>query len=199
MSAVSLVLILLAATALVRFLSERLNVPRRIVTILEGESLVNDASALVAYRFAVAAVVTGAFSLPHATLRFFVVGLGGILIGLAVGWMAAQVHQRLSDPPIQITVSILTPFAAYLASERLGVSGVLAVVASGLFLGWRMPEIIDSRTRLQAGPVWEMIQFLLNGFIFILIGYTPAHCLAAGCRQPLGCPASYSCSYFGPD
>src|SRR6266704_3616790 len=139
----------IAATAI----ADRLKVPRRIVTILEGESLVNDATALVAYRFGVSAVVTGSFSLAHAGFRFFVVGLGGILIGLAVGWLAAQVQRRLSDPPIQITVSILTPFAGYLASERFGVSGVLAVVSSGLYLGWRMPELIDSRTRLQAGPV----------------------------------------------
>jgi len=165
----------IAATSI----AERLNVPRRIVTVLEGESLVNDATALVAYRFAVSAVVTGSFSLAHAGLRFFVVGLGGILIGLAIGWLAAQVQRRLSDPPIQITVSILTPFAGYLASERLDVSGVLAVVSSGLYLGWRMPELIDSRTRLQAGPVWEMIEFLLNGFVFILIGLQLREVMAA--------------------
>src|SRR5437899_3085850 len=93
--------------------------------------------------------------------------------------LAAQVHQRLNDPPIQITVSILTPFAGYIASERLGVSGVLAVVTSGLFLGWRMPELMDSQTRLQSGPVWEMIQFLLNGFIFILIGLQLPEVLAS--------------------
>ncbi|HXI71799.1 MAG TPA: Na+/H+ antiporter [Verrucomicrobiae bacterium] len=156
----------IAATAI----AERLNVPRRIVTILEGESLVNDATALVAYRFAVAAVATGSFSLAVASVQFFIVGLGGILVGLGVGWLAAQFHKRVDDAPIEITVSLLTPFVAYLSAERLGVSGVLAVVTAGLSLGWRMPELISYRTRLQGGPVWAIVEFLLNGFVFILIG-----------------------------
>ncbi|HEY5298873.1 MAG TPA: Na+/H+ antiporter [Verrucomicrobiae bacterium] len=156
----------IAATAI----AERLNIPRRIVTILEGESLVNDATALVAYRFAVTAVVTGSFSLLGASAQFFIVGIGGILIGLAVGWLAVWFHKRVDDPPIEITVSLLTPFVAYLPAERLGVSGVLAVVTAGLYLGRRMPEILTFKTRLQGGPVWEMVEFLLNGFVFILIG-----------------------------
>jgi Na+/H+ antiporter len=155
----------IAATAI----AERLNVPRRIVTILEGESLVNDATALIAYRFAVAAV-TGSFSLASAGVQFFIVGIGGILVGLVVGWLAVWFHKRVDDAPIEITVSLLTPFVAYLPAERLGVSGVLAVVTAGLYLGWRTPEILSYRTRLQAGPVWEMVEFLLNGFVFILIG-----------------------------
>jgi monovalent cation/hydrogen antiporter len=156
----------IAATAI----AERLKVPRRIVTILEGESLVNDATALVAYRFAVVAVVTGSFSLAHAGGQFFIVGIGGILTGLAVGWLAEQFHKRVDDAPIEITVSLLTPFVAYLSAERLGVSGVLAVVTAGLYLGRRMPELLTFKTRLQGGPVWEMVEFLLNGFVFILIG-----------------------------
>src|SRR5213594_616792 len=116
----------IAATAI----AERLRVPRRIVTILEGESLVNDATALVAYRFAVAAVVSGSFSLASASGRFFIVAIGGIAMGLAVGWITASIHQRLDDPPIQITISLLTPFAAYLPAEQLHVSGVLAVVTA---------------------------------------------------------------------
>ena len=156
----------IAATAI----AKRLRIPRRIVTVLEGESLVNDATALVAYRFAVMAVVTGSFSLAQAGGQFLIVGLGGVLMGLVVGWLAGWFHKQVDDAPIEITVSILTPFAAYLPAERLGVSGVLAVVTAGLYLGWRTPEITSSRTRLQAGPVWEMIVFLLNGFIFILIG-----------------------------
>ncbi len=171
----------IAATAI----AERLSVPRRIVTILEGESLVNDATALVAYRFAVVAVATGSFSLTRAGGQFLVVGLGGILAGLAVGWLVEKFHRRVDDAPIEITVSLLTPFAAYLAAERLGVSGVLAVVAAGLYLGWRSPEILSSRTRLQAGPVWEMVEFLLNGFVFILIGLQlpeVLHALSEPCR-----------------
>jgi monovalent cation/hydrogen antiporter len=156
----------IAATAI----AQRLSVPRHIVTILEGESLVNDATALVAYRFAVAAAITGSFSLAVATFQFFIVGIGGILTGLLVGWLAVWFHKRVDDAPIEITVSLLTPFVAYLAAERLGVSGVLAVVTTGLTLGWRVPEIISYRTRLQGGPVWDIVEFLLNGFVFILIG-----------------------------
>ena len=151
-------------------IADRLRIPRRIVTILEGESLVNDATALVAYRFAVVAVATGSFSLARAGGQFFIVAIGGILIGFAVGWLAEQFHRRVDDAPIEITVSLLTPFAAYLSAERLGVSGVLAVVTAGLYLGWRMPEILSFQTRLRGGPVWEMVEFLLTGFVFILIG-----------------------------
>src|SRR2546426_975627 len=107
-------------------------VPLRIVTILEGESLVNDATALVAYRFAVVAVTTGSFSLARAGGQFFIVGIGGILIGLAVGWLAERFHKRVDDAPIEITVSLLPPFAAYFPAERLGGSRVLAVVTAGL-------------------------------------------------------------------
>jgi CPA1 family monovalent cation:H+ antiporter len=151
-------------------IAERLSVPRRIVTVLEGESLVNDATALVTYRFAVAAVATGSFSLAQAGGEFVVISLGGILVGLAAGWLAAWFHARVDDAPIEITFSLLVPFAAYLAAERLGVSGVLAVVTAGLYLGRRAPELTSFRTRLRAGPVWEMVQFLLNGFVFIVIG-----------------------------
>jgi Na+/H+ antiporter len=156
----------IAATAI----AQRLKIPRRIITILEGESLVNDATALVAYRFAVVAVVSGSFSLAQASGQFFFVGIGGILDGLAVGWLAQQFHKRVDDAPIEITVSLLTPFVAYLSAEHLGVSGVLAVVTAGLYLGRRMPELLTFKTRLQGGPVWEMVEFLLNGFVFILIG-----------------------------
>jgi len=156
----------IAATAI----AERLRIPRRIVTILEGESLVNDATALIAYRFAVVAVVTGSFSLAKASGQFFIVSAGGILIGSAVGWLASQFHKRVDDAPIEITVSLLTPYVAYLGAERLHVSGVLAVVTAGLYLGWRMPELLTFKTRLQGGPVWTMVEFLLNGFVFIGIG-----------------------------
>lgn len=151
-------------------IADSLKVPRRIVTILEGESLVNDATALVAYRFAVLAVVTGSFSLPQAGGKFVIISLGGILVGFTIGWLAEHFHQRVQDAPVEVTVSLLTPFVAYLLAEQLHVSGVLAVVTAGLYLGWRMPELLDFKTRLQGGPVWEMVEFLLNGFVFILIG-----------------------------
>ena len=156
----------IAATAI----ANRMRVPQRIVTILEGESLVNDATALVAYRFAIAAMMSGRFSLSEASVRFVLVALGGTGIGLTVGWLASQLQRRLDDPPVQITISLLTPFAAYIPAERLHVSGVLAVVASGLFLGWRWPRILTYRTRLNIYVFWEMMVFLLNGLAFVLIG-----------------------------
>jgi CPA1 family monovalent cation:H+ antiporter len=156
----------IAATAI----AERLKIPRRIVTILEGESLVNDATALVVYRFAVGAVASGSFVWVGVGAQFILVSLGGILLGLLIGWLAEQFHKRVEDAPIEITVSLLTPFVAYLAAERLSVSGVLAVVAAGLYLGWRTPMILSSQTRLRGGPVWEMVEFILNGFVFIFIG-----------------------------
>ncbi|OYW69419.1 MAG: Na+/H+ antiporter, partial [Verrucomicrobiales bacterium 32-60-5] len=109
-------------------IADSLKIPRRIVTILEGESLVNDATALVAYRFAVLAVITGSFSLPHAAGHFVIMSLGGIAIGLLVGWLAEQFHKHVDDAPIEVTVSLLTPFVAYLLAEKLELSGVLAVV-----------------------------------------------------------------------
>lgn len=182
----------IAATAI----AGRLKVPHRIVTILEGESLVNDATALVAYRFAVTAVATGSFSLARASGQFFIVGLGGILLGLVLGWLAAEFHKRLDNAPIEITVSLLTPFAAYLAAEHLGVSGVLAVVTAGLFLGWRLPQLLTFKTRLQVGPVWEMVEFLLNGFVFILIGLQLPEVLTALSKDQIPMPRLIAYALF---
>ena len=165
--------------------AQRLGVPRRIVTILEGESLVNDATGIVAYRIAVAAVVTGAFSIWEAGLQFVVGAAGGVAVGLAVGWAVIWARSHLSeDPSVQNTVSLLTPFVSYLLAEELPAylwhytglpgelhfSGVLAVVATGLYWGRRGPSIISSGTRLQGYAVWELMTFLLNGLIFVLIG-----------------------------
>ena len=155
-----------AATAI----TQSLRVPHRLVTIIEGESLVNDATAFVIYRFAVAAVVTGTFSLALAGLEFLYSVVAGVLAGILVGWLASSIQRRLDDPPVQTTLSLMTPFAAYLTATQIGASGVLAVVTAGLYLGRLAPEIINSRTRFQVYPVWEMVVFLLNGLIFILIG-----------------------------
>jgi len=169
--------------------AQRLGVPRRIVTILEGESLVNDATGIVAYRVAVAAVVTGAFSVWEAGLQFVVGAAGGIVVGLAVGWLVIWTRRHISeDPSIQNIISLLTPFVAYLTAEELphtvwvrvhdliGIpddlhfSGVLAVVATGLYVGRKSPAVTSSGTRLQGFGTWQLISFLLNGLIFILIG-----------------------------
>ena len=155
-----------AATSVIR----RLPVPHRIATILEGESLLNDATALVALQFAVAALMTGKFSVGQASLRFVWAAAGGIGLGLLVGSGIRWVHRHLDDPPVQITISLLTPFVAYLSAERLHASGVLAVVAAGIYLGWHSPLIVSARYRLQAFAFWEIVVFLLNGFIFTAIG-----------------------------
>ncbi|MEY2540114.1 MAG: monovalent cation/hydrogen antiporter [Verrucomicrobiota bacterium] len=151
-------------------ITRNLRVPRKIIVILEGESLVNDATSFISFRFAVAAVMTGAFSLGQASLQFLFVAAGGICVGLAVGWLATQVQRRLDDPPVQTMISLLTPYVAYFSGERLHVSGILAVVIAGLYYGWRAPRILSGRMRLQAMPVWEMVVFILNGVLFMLIG-----------------------------
>lgn len=155
-----------AATAI----ASRFGIPRRIVTVIEGESLINDATALVVYRFAVAAVVASAFSLPEALLRFAVNAAGGVAIGLAVGWVVANVRKRIENPPVENSISLFTSYFAYLPADALGVSGILAAVTVGIYMGWRAPEVASPATRLQGFPVWEILVFVLNSALFILIG-----------------------------
>jgi CPA1 family monovalent cation:H+ antiporter len=144
--------------------------PRRLRAILEGESLVNDATALVAYRFAVAAVLTGAFSPLEAAGQLVVVTLGGIVVGLCVGWMIGWVYQHLNDPAVENLVSLLAGFAAYLPAQELGVSGVIATVSAGIYLGRLAPRSASPQTRVQNNSVWEITTFVLNGLMFLLIG-----------------------------
>src|SRR5438067_7245404 len=150
--------------------TKNLRLPRKIIVILEGESLVNDATSFISFRFAVAAVLTGAFSLGQASLQFLLVAAGGICVGLAMGWLATQVQKRLDDPPVQTMFSLLTPYVAYFSGEMLHVSVILAVVIAGMVYGWYAPRILRGRMRLQALPVWETVIFVLNGVLFMLIG-----------------------------
>src|SRR6267143_2436456 len=150
--------------------TQNLRVPRKIIVILEGESLVNDATSFISFRFAVAAVMTGTFSLAQASLQFLFVAAGGICVGLAVGSLGVQLQKRLDDPPVQTLFSLLTPYVAYFSGEKLHVSGILAVVIAGIYIGWRAPRIMSGRMRLQVYPVWEMVTFILNGILFVLIG-----------------------------
>ena len=163
-----------------------LGVPRHLVTVLEGESLFNDATALVTYQLALAAAATATFSLGDASLRFVVVGVGGLLIGVAVGWVVALVQRRLVDPGVEIAVSLLTPFGAYILAEELHVSGVLATVAAGLCAGWWAPGLQAPETRLRSRAVWDMVAFLLNGLVFILIGLQLLRILPALATRSLG-------------
>lgn len=156
----------IAATVIAR----RLGVPRRIVAVIEGESLVNDGTGLVLYRFAVAAVVTGSFTLWEVGVRLVLVALGGIAVGLAVGWVVRQARKRIDNPPVEITISLLTGYFAYLPAEALGVSGVLAAVTVGIYMGWHTPELTNAQVRLQADAVWSILVFVLNALVFVLVG-----------------------------
>jgi Na+/H+ antiporter len=148
----------------------RVGAPRRLLTVIEGENLTNDWTALVLYRVAVAAVVSGSFSLWEAGLRFVASGAGGLLIGLAVAWVIKEARARIDDPPIEITISILSGYAAYLPAEELGVSGVIAAVTVGVYVGWHTPQLTTPVMRLQGVAVWEILTFLLNALLFLLIG-----------------------------
>ena len=140
----------------------------------------NDATALVAYRIGVAAVVTGAFSPGRAALQFLVTGAGGAVVGLGIGWLIGQVRRRTPKFPIvENTISLLTPFLAYIPADWMGLSGVLAVVAVGLYLGRQGPRFISAATRVQAESTWTMIQFLLESFIFMLVGLELPYVLRA--------------------
>jgi Na+/H+ antiporter len=156
----------IAATAIMR----RVGAPRRTVNVIEGESLVNDASALVAYKVAVSAAVGVGVSLGEAALDFVAAAAGGIAIGIAVGFVVAAIRRRVDDPPTEITISLFTGYAAFLAADEIGASGVLAAVTTGLYMGWRAPQLITPDTRLQAYAFWEVLVFLINATLFILIG-----------------------------
>jgi monovalent cation/hydrogen antiporter len=150
--------------------AQSLGLSRRIVTVLEGESMVNDATGLVIYRFAVAAVVMETFSLWQASWQFVVVSIGGLLIGLVIAWPLARLHRMFDDALIEITLTLLTPFVAYLCAEALHLSGVLATLSAGLYLSRQSARFFSSNTRLQATAVWNVLVFLLNGLLFLLIG-----------------------------
>src|SRR4051795_10990872 len=149
---------------------DRLGVKGRSKTILEGESLVNDGTGLTAYKIAVAAVGGSAGSVAGIGGKFVIVAAGGIAIGLAVGWVFAHLRRIVTDPSLDVTLSVITPFVAYIPAEQLDVSGVLAAVAAGLYVGTRSLDIIEPGTRLRTLAFWESAAFLLDGMLFLLIG-----------------------------
>jgi monovalent cation/hydrogen antiporter len=149
---------------------QRLGVPRRTVAILEGESLLNDATALVLFRFAVVAATLGTFSMAEAGSTFVVASIGGIAIGIAVGWVTAVLVDRVDDPVFSVVLTFLAPLAAYLPADELGLSGVLATVAAGIYVGRRAPRLMSSAVRIAGLGAWQTILFIINGSVFILIG-----------------------------
>ncbi|MBL9211585.1 MAG: cation:proton antiporter, partial [Opitutaceae bacterium] len=156
-------------------ITQRLKVPARLTVVLNGESLMNDATGLVGFKFALAAMAAGTFSLRAATLDFLLVAAGGLAVGLAIAWLIGRArdllrHLRSAEVFTEVTISLLTPFAAYLAADALGLSSILAVVAAGLYSGWRDPLRMDVATRQTAYATWSVVLFWLNGLAFILLG-----------------------------
>jgi CPA1 family monovalent cation:H+ antiporter len=147
-----------------------LALPRRLMVVLEGEGLANDATALILYRFAVAAVVTGAFSLPQAAATFGLICVGEIAYGIGVGWLSLRLRQWAHDTRVEITLSLMTPYVAYWLPEHFGGSGVLATVAAGLYVSWRGPLLISAATRLQGIFFWDLLSYLIEGMVFLLTG-----------------------------
>ncbi|MBK5960113.1 Na+/H+ antiporter [Rhodoplanes elegans] len=150
--------------------ARRLGLPRRVLVVLEGEGLANDATALILYRFAVAAVSTGVFSFPQAAGTFGAIVVGEVFWGIAVGWISLRLRHWARDPRVEITLSIMTPYLCYWVPEHLGGSGVLATVAAGLYVSWNGPLLISSATRLQGVFFWDLFVYLLEGFIFLITG-----------------------------
>jgi CPA1 family monovalent cation:H+ antiporter len=150
--------------------ARRLDLPRRLVSILEGESLVNDGMALVLYKTAVTAAIAGTFSLWDASWHLVVNVVGGIAVGLGVAYLVRQVRKRVDDPPTEVAIALLSGYLAYLPAVALGVSGVLAAVTIGVYMGWYTPELTNVQTRLSGNAFWEILVFLVNALLFALIG-----------------------------
>jgi CPA1 family monovalent cation:H+ antiporter len=151
-------------------IGRRLGVPRRPLAIVEGESLVNDGTALVLFKFAVAAVVTGTFSLLHASASFVWTVVGGIAIGLAIGYAIRVLRRNLDNPPLEVMIAFLTGYFTFLPAMAAGASGVLASVTAGVYMGWHTPELTTVETRLQGRAFWSMFTFIVNALLFGLVG-----------------------------
>lgn len=163
-------------------IARRMNLPRRIVVILEGEGLANDATALILYRFAVAAVGGGVFVMSQAVGTFIAIVVGELLWGVFVGWMMLRLRRWVRDPRIEIVLSVLTPFMAYWPPQHLGGSGVLATVCTGLYISWNGLRLISAPTRLQGIFFWDFLNYLIEGLVFLLTGLQ-ARPLLAGIKN----------------
>ena len=152
-------------------IARKLGLPRRILVVLEGEGLANDATALILYRFAVVAISTGLFSLPQATGTFGAIVAGEILFGTAIGWLSLRARYHARDPQVEVTLSLITPYIAYWIPEHFGGSGVIATVACGLYVSWNGPLWISAATRLQGIFFWDLVIYLIEGLLFLLTGF----------------------------
>ena len=151
-------------------IARRLGIPRRVLVVLEGEGLANDATALILYRFAVVAIASHVFSFPAAIGEFAAIVTGEIAFGVAIGWLSLRSRHYARDPQIEITLSLITPYLAYWVPEHLGGSGVIATVACGLYVSWNGPLWISSATRLQGIFFWDLVIYLIEGMLFLLTG-----------------------------
>jgi len=152
-------------------IARKLAIPRRIMVVLEGEGLANDATALILYRFAVIAISTGVFSLPKATGEFSAIVVSETIFGIAVGWFSLRVRHWARDPQVEVTLSLITPYVAYWPPEHFGGSGVIATVACGLYMSWNGPLLISAATRLQGIFFWGFVIYLIEGLLFLLTGF----------------------------
>jgi monovalent cation/hydrogen antiporter len=166
--------------------ARRAGLPPRLITLIEGEGLLNDATALTAFEVALVAGLGGSFSPGAAALRFLIAAIGGVAVGLAVAWLIRLLRRRIDDPLVDNALSLATPFLAYVPAEELHVSGILSVVVAGLWLGHQAPVLLSSASRLQARAVWRLVDFLLEGFVFLLIGNQIPTVLSAFEVYPLG-------------
>ena len=177
----------IAATSVLR----RLGAPDRISTILEGEALVNDGTGLTVYKLAVAAVVSGHYSPGLGVVKFLVVSAGGVGIGLLAGWLSVEVRKRIDEPQIEISISLLTAYLAYIPADRIGASGVLAAVAAGLYTGSRTGLMLSPTSRLRTLGFWDALTFLLESVLFLLIGLQLPHITRGlSVTRPLGYAAA---------
>jgi CPA1 family monovalent cation:H+ antiporter len=156
----------IAATAIMR----RLGVSRRLVSIVESESLVNDGTALVLFRVAVVAVVSGEFSVLDVSWRLVWAVVGGVGIGMIVGFLVAETRRRVDNPPVEVTISLMTGYFAFIPATAVSASGVISVVTAGVYLGWRTPELTSVDSRLQGEALWNIVSFVLNALVFTLVG-----------------------------
>jgi CPA1 family monovalent cation:H+ antiporter len=166
--------------------ARRLALPRRLLVVLEGEGLANDATALILYRFAVVAAVTGAFSFQEAAGTFALIVIGEILYGIAIGWLSLRLRQWAHEPRVEITLSLMTPYVAFWVPQHLGGSGVLATVACGLYVSWIGPRLISSATRLQGIFFWDLLVYLIEGLVFLLTGLEVRALLEQTQSLPIG-------------